>query len=616
VDIGLLFRPNDPPDAIRNEYAVTEGDDAAVIGNVVAYDTGDGADSDPNGDTLTVTAVAGLVAIAGGAFAGTVTSQDGREAFVQIGPDGQIEFDDNDNFTELAAGETDTITLTYTIDDGEGGSDSAEIVITVNGVNEPPEATDNAALTDEETPVSGNVIFDDDGFGVDGDPNGDDLTVTAVSFGPVGVPTPVATDSGDYSGQLTVDPDGSYSFTPDAGLGELTVGETETVTFTYTISDGNGGTDTAEVVITIEGLNEPPVAVDDAITIEEGQSVGVAADDPALNILTNDSDPDGDAITVAEVEGQTMPAGGSVTVTVFSSALNAEVDVTIAEDGTLTYADDGAFDALDDGESDSFTLTYEASDGDASSNPATVTVTIEGKNDAPPPVASEYNILFLVDGSDSTQTTTGAHALTSTDINGDGVAGSIFDAELEAVQQMVDAFGQMNLGTDVEIGIFTFESALSVINPNEPNTQITQLLPGGGEKSIFAPGDDLTGAFAGAHGDGVAVFNSAIAGANDFFAAQDDPATADTVNLVYILSDSFGFDWTLGGDPGLAAELTELTTLHGGVVDNLIFSTPIVPSPFVQQIELLAGDGQTNQINNQSDMTQYTDNLILSGNLV
>ena len=76
-------------------------------------------------------------------------------------------------------------------------------------------------------------------------------------------------------------------------------------TFTYTISDGNGGTDTATVTVTVTPVNDAPVAVDDTLATSE-DTAGIA------NVLANDTDPDGDTLTVT---GETNGAHGTVTCT-------------------------------------------------------------------------------------------------------------------------------------------------------------------------------------------------------------------------------------------------------------------------------------------------------------
>jgi hypothetical protein len=127
--------------------------------------------------------------------------------------------------------------------------------------------------------------------------------------------------------------------------------------FVYTISDDNGGTDTAVVTITITGENDNPVAVDDAATTDEDTAVTIA-------VLNNDFDVDGDDLTVSSV---TMPANGVVTINPPSTG-SGQV--------TVTYTPTTNFNG-----SDSF--AYSVSDGNGGSDTAVVTITVEPVNDAP-----------------------------------------------------------------------------------------------------------------------------------------------------------------------------------------------------------------------------------------
>ena len=74
--------------------------------------------------------------------------------------------------------------------------------------------------------------------------------------------------------------------------------------FEYLISDGMGGTDVATVTITVNQVNDPPIATEDATSTVQGASVSV-------NALLNDSDPENDLLTVTDVS---KPGGGSVTI--------------------------------------------------------------------------------------------------------------------------------------------------------------------------------------------------------------------------------------------------------------------------------------------------------------
>ncbi len=363
---------NEGPDAVDDE-AITD-EDSAISGNLLTNDT------DPNGDSLTVTALSfGAVGVAA-----TVASAAGVEGELVVNADGSYSFTPGAGFDALAVGESDTVTFTYTVSDGNGGVDTASVTITVNGLNEGPDAVDDDAITDEDSAISGNLLTNDT------DPNGDSLTVTALSFGAVGVAATVASAAG-VEGELVVNADGSYSFTPGAGFDALAVGESDTVTFTYTVSDGNGGVDTASVTITVNGLNEAPVAVDEVFTIDENDRIGVASGDDndsgtvyELNVFDNDNDADGDILTITSVFGAdpatAVAAGTPITVT---TANGIEVSVTIAPDGRVLFDTGDKFKSLPVGESDSLVVNYTIDDGNGGTDSAEVTIIIDGLNEVP-----------------------------------------------------------------------------------------------------------------------------------------------------------------------------------------------------------------------------------------
>ncbi|PIE06354.1 MAG: type I secretion protein, partial [Rhodobacterales bacterium] len=118
---------------------------------------------------------------------------------------------------------------TYTVSDGNGGTDTATITFDVAPVNDDPVAENDSETTILNTPVIIPVL------GNDSDPDGDPLSVIEAT-------TP--------DGTVAILPDGTLEFTPTTGLdGPAQV--------TYTISDGNGGTDTAVVDIMVrDGIVE------------------------------------------------------------------------------------------------------------------------------------------------------------------------------------------------------------------------------------------------------------------------------------------------------------------------------------------------------------------------
>lgn len=122
----------------------------------------------------------------------------------------------------------------------------------------------------------------------------------------------------------------------------------------------------ADVVAGLAG-NSAPLAGNDAFATTEGGTLS------GLNLLVNDTDADADALFVASVNGAAGNVGGPVTLA--SGAL-----LQVNADGTFVYNPNGAFDGLDAGEIATDSFTYVASDGEAASAPATVTITVNGES--------------------------------------------------------------------------------------------------------------------------------------------------------------------------------------------------------------------------------------------
>jgi VCBS repeat-containing protein len=118
-----------PP--VAQDDAETTDQDTIVTDNVLA-DNGNGADSDPDSDPLTVAEVNGAVFTPGTPIG--LTS--GAEVTMQ--PNGTYVYNPNGQYDYLAAGESTTDTFTYTISDGTGGTDTATVTITITGTNDAP----------------------------------------------------------------------------------------------------------------------------------------------------------------------------------------------------------------------------------------------------------------------------------------------------------------------------------------------------------------------------------------------------------------------------------------------------------------------------------------------
>ena len=225
--------------------------------------------------------------------------------------------------------------------------DTATVTILNDDPNQSPDAVNDTATTDEDTGLTAINVLDND-------TDVEDHTLTVIDVDMTGTQGLII-DNGD--GTFDYDPNGQFEFLND--------GETETDSFTYTIDDGFGGTDTATVTVTIEGStdNGIPVAGNDGgvgFTTDESTSFTTAS------VLDNDSDPDGDTLTIVDVD--TTGTQGLV------------ID---NGDGTFDYDPNGQFEVLNDGETATDEFTYTIDDGNGGTDIGTVTITIEGESEAP-----------------------------------------------------------------------------------------------------------------------------------------------------------------------------------------------------------------------------------------
>ena len=371
ITINGVDDPNQLPVAIADAFTTDE--DTGFSDNVLE-DNGNGADSDPDGGSLTVTDVDGTAV--SGATQITLT----KGTLLTINPDGSFSYDPNGQFEPLSASATDSDSFTYTISDGQGGTASANVTITIDGANDSPVAVADAFTTDEDSSFADNVL-DDNGGGADSDIDGGTLTVTEVEGTVVNGATQITLTKGTL---LTINPDGSFSYDPNGQFEFLNDGETDSDDFTYKISDGQGGTASATVDITVNGIdepNQPPVAVADAFTT--GEDSGFAGNVLDDNGGGADSDSDGGTLTVIEVEGTAV--SGATQITLTQGTL-----LTINPDGSFSYDPNGKFELLNEGETDSDNFTYKISDNQGGEATAIVTITIEGANELPVAVADAF----------------------------------------------------------------------------------------------------------------------------------------------------------------------------------------------------------------------------------
>ncbi|WP_291083328.1 Ig-like domain-containing protein [Flavobacterium sp. BFFFF1] len=232
--------------------------------------------------------------------------------------------------------------------DSNGDTSTATVTITItpdNPFNDAPTATNDSATTNEDSPVTIDVLVNDD-FGGDGAGVGP-ITVTQGVNGTVTVNT---------NGTPFDPTDDTITYTPNANYNGSD-------SFTYTIADSDGQTSTATVTITVVPDNpifDTPTASADSAAVAEDSSV-------IINVTAND-DFGGDGPSSSPIIIATQPANGVAT-------LNTNGTPNDPTDDTVTYTPNANFNGVD-------SFTYTIADADGQLSTATVTITVTPDNPA------------------------------------------------------------------------------------------------------------------------------------------------------------------------------------------------------------------------------------------
>ncbi|MCB1492945.1 MAG: hypothetical protein KDJ77_14310, partial [Rhodobiaceae bacterium] len=213
---------------------------------------------------------------------------------------------------------------------GTGIRDLGAFEALAAGINLPPVAQDDAVTTDEDTLLNGDVLADN-GSGADTDADSDPLTVTLVNGSAGNVGNQITLASGAL---LLVNATGGFTYDPNGQFEGLSTGQSDTDSFTYTIDDGSGGTDTATVQITVDGVNDLPTGTGlptDTLAADKYASpidlTGLALADVDASALT---------LALAATDGTLSAASGSgITAALSNSNHTLSLTGTIADLGTF-----------------------------------------------------------------------------------------------------------------------------------------------------------------------------------------------------------------------------------------------------------------------------------------
>ncbi|MGB1255822.1 MAG: Ig-like domain-containing protein [Thiolinea sp.] len=381
-------------------------------------------DSDPDGDRLSVSNHDST-----SSQGGTVTVQAETQKLVYT----------------PAADFTGTDTFTYTATDGNGNVRTATVTVVVGGSASTLVAANDQATTEVNTQVMIDVLANDT------DTDGDIVTILGYA------------DNSENGGSIT-EQDGKLIFTPAQDF----TGEDS---FVYTITDGNGNQANATVTITVERAGGAGlVAVDD--------SENTKIDTPvSLNVLANDSDSDGDTITIESFD-ETSTDGGSI----------------VSEDGLLVYTPASGYTGTD-------TFNYTITDNNGETATATVTINVLDNGDATFVPADDSYTVAPDDLDDKAQVN--LDVLSNDTFEGSVSIRIMSHPALGSIQN-VDGSGNIDTGHVVyqpnneAVGVDTFTYVLvdadgNVSNPATVTINLPGVTDGGGDSSMKLTDDGTQG---------------------------------------------------------------------------------------------------------------------------
>jgi VCBS repeat-containing protein len=315
---------NDAPRAADDHFTVDE--DTTLVGNLLV-DNGAGPDADPNADPIKVVAIDNAPVVGEAEFA----LESG--ATVTVNENGTFSYNAGSSVATLGEGAVAEDAFAYTVADSKGKADVGIVAVTIGGTNDAPVAAADIGETDEDTAIDIDVL------GNDSDAEEQDLIVAAV-------------DTSGIAGTVVVNPDNTVRYTPPAAFDAMDDDASTLETFTYIVTDGHGGSATAEVTVLIAGIDDSPTAGADTSAVDEDGSV-------VVDVLANDFDPE---------------AAGSLSASLAAAPEHGVV--MAAGPGLFEYTPNENWNGVD-------TFTYEVTDATGNTSVGTVTITVGAVNDAP-----------------------------------------------------------------------------------------------------------------------------------------------------------------------------------------------------------------------------------------
>jgi hypothetical protein len=502
---------------VANNDNFSTNEDNSFSGNVLA-DNGNGVDSDPNSNPLTVTAVNGTAVSSGTPT--TITLSSG--ASVTMNADGTFSYNPNNAYQSLAVGQTATEAFQYTISNGAGGgTNTATVNVAIAGVNDSPvnnlqSATGNI---NEDNPLTFNSANSNQINITDVDAGSSPTVTLTASNGILTLgSTANVTVTGDGTGTVTVSGpladvnnalDGLV-FTPSPNFNGSTSIQIQT-------NDGNGGTDTDSIAITVNAQPDPPALDLNGSASGQNFSNTVIGSGVAVNIASpteaSGADPDGDEVQTITIALSGVVNGANEILTIGGTAVPLV-------DGSATGTAGGTTFAIAVSGS---TITITRQGGGIIPN-ADFTALLRGityQNNTPTPTDGDRVFTFTASDGTATSSSVTSTINVSADTDGDGIINvNDLDDDNDGISDPIEQNGDPNRDTDGD-GI------LDSIDLDSDNDGITDLRESGLSDSQIAAIDP--------NNDGI--INSGF-GANGLADAVE--TTPDSGSLNYNLASSDG----------------------------------------------------------------------------
>ncbi|WP_200956695.1 beta strand repeat-containing protein, partial [Tsuneonella troitsensis] len=323
--------------------------------------------------------------------------------------------------TDNTTGDTTSVSFPVTVTDVDGDSDTKTLTITI--LDDAPIANDDTATQSaENVPVTVDVLGND----IEGADSVQPGTVALVAGSLSG------------TGTLVNNGDGTFTYMPGNG-------ETGSVTFDYTITDGDGDTDQATVRITLAADSTPTIAVAGDDTVDEAALPARPGEPEGSNSASTDETAagtialttGGDTVGSLVVNGVDVTAGG--TVTTAKGTLTISVSA-----GAYTYSYTLADNTLTDPDSDTFTLVVTDSDGDTASTSLVIAIADDQSTAADDAAALAAGTYGPIGGNVVTNDTQGADAAEVVSYSGvdSGTVGSTVNGQYGTLT--IDADGEFS----------------------------------------------------------------------------------------------------------------------------------------------------------------------------